>query len=112
MIGELVRLFLLPLLREERGVLKRGKPRYELDNDGVHFYTMEGVDGDVLLEIPGVGLLLAPERVMDELRGAPPPKARERKGRVYMLASEFTSEGLRKILEEAAGEEAGSRRET
>lgn len=106
MIAELVRLFLLPLLREEGGVLKPPKPRWKLDNDGVTFYSMEGIDGEVLLEIPGVGTLIAPESVTRVLRGAPPPERRRQ--RVYMLAREFTSEGLRRILEEAAksGEES------
>lgn len=103
MIAELVRLLLIPLLKEEGGVLKPPRPKPKLDSDEVHFYEVEGVDGDVLMEVPGVGMFFAPESVMDELRGAPPPERRRRKTRVYMLARELTSDELRKVFEQVAG---------
>ncbi|MEZ0346459.1 MAG: hypothetical protein ABWK01_07900 [Infirmifilum sp.] len=98
MIMELSRLFLSFLLREQGGVLRQKPRKPQLDPDPLTAYSIPGTD-DILLEVDGVGLLVAPPSVASAFRAKPPQE--EQNIRVYAATRELVSEGLRRVIEGA-----------
>lgn len=103
MLLELTRLFLSILLREGGGYTRRKPRKPVLDPDAATVYKVDGAD-TYLIEVDGVGLLIAPEAVASRFRSRAP----ERKTvRVYSTTREFVSKGLSGVLKES--EESGGR---
>lgn len=100
MILELTRLLLSILLREEGGYIRRRQRKTKLDPDAAVVYKIGGVDDTFLVDVDGVGLLLAPGAVASRFRSREPEK---KEVRIYTSTRELVSQGLSGLIGKEGG---------